>query len=118
MGQRPTNKSTAESLKDNSPEPKFQKELQNFAEMEMIDISFLWPLYAHFERLRHHMMELSAAKYWNFVAEDISDDDHEDHDGHNGLAFDVMLRDSCSCEDLVSGGLVVEVVVSKETDDI
>ena len=56
MGQRPTNKSTAELLKDNSPEPKFQKELQNFAEMEMIDISF----YAHFERLRHHMMELSA----------------------------------------------------------
>ena len=40
MGQRPTNKSTAELLKDNSPEPKFQKELQNFAEMEMIDISF------------------------------------------------------------------------------
>ena len=61
------------------------------------------------------MMELSAAKYWNFVAEDISDDDHEDHDG---LAFDVMLRDSCSCEDLVSGGLVEEVEVSKETDDI
>ena len=61
------------------------------------------------------MMELSAAKYWNIVAEDISDDDHEDHDG---LAFDVMLRDSCSCEDLVSGGLVEEVVVSKETDDI
>ena len=61
------------------------------------------------------MMELSAAKYWNIVAEDISDDDHEDHDG---LAFDVMLRDSCSCEDLVSGGLVVKVEVSKETDDI
>ena len=61
------------------------------------------------------MMELSAAKYWNIVAEDISDDDHEDH---NGLAFDVMLRDSCSCEDLVSGGLVEEVEVSKETDDI
>lgn len=61
------------------------------------------------------MMELSAAKYWNIVAEDISDDDHEDHDG---LAFDVMLRDSCSCEDLVSGGLVEEVEVSKETDDI
>ena len=61
------------------------------------------------------MMESSAAKYWNIVAEDISDDDHEDHDG---LAFDVMLRDSCSCEDLVSGGLVEEVEVSKETDDI
>ena len=61
------------------------------------------------------MMELSAAKYWNIVAEDISDDDHEDHDG---LAVDVILRDSCSCEDLVSGGLVEEVEVSKETDDI
>ena len=61
------------------------------------------------------MMELSTAKYWNIIAEDISDDDHEDHDG---LAFDVMLRDSCSCEDLVSGGLVEEVEVSKETDDI
>ena len=61
------------------------------------------------------MMESSTAKYWNIVAEDISDDDHEHHDG---LVFDVMLRDSCSCEDLVSGGLVVEVVVSKETDDI
>ena len=61
------------------------------------------------------MMELSTAKYWNIIAEDISDDDHEDHDG---LAFYVMLRDSCSCEDLVSGGLVEEVEVSKETDDI
>ena len=61
------------------------------------------------------MMELSTAKYWNIIAEDISDDDHEDHDG---LAFDVMLRDSCSCEDLVSGGLVEEGEVSKETDDI